>query len=132
MLKVIKSFAADPASLELRTEALLEIGADSRSQTGENGLTPYGTTPGPRNAVPLGSCTASSPLQRVFDAAVTQHDQLRDAHMQGELLQHIRHRYRRIRMALRRHLRISRQDVRIALTPSGTDAGASGFGAGAG
>jgi len=122
MLKVIKSFAADPVSLELRTEALLEIGADSRSQTGENGLTPYGTTPGPRNAVPLGSCTASSPLQRVFDAAVTQHAQLRDAHLQGELLQHIRHRYCRIRMAVRRHLRISRQDVRIALTPSGTDA----------
>ncbi len=122
MLKLIDSPAADPASLALRTEKLLEIGADSRSQTGENGLTPYGTTPGPRNAVPLGSCTASSPLQRVFDAAVTQHAQLRDDQIRGELLKHIRQRYRQIVRALRRHLRITKQDVRIALTPSGTDA----------
>lgn len=114
--------AANPASLELSTEELLTLGADSRSQIGSNGLTQYGTSSGPRQAVPFGSCTASSPIQRVYDAAVAQHVLLRDAHTRGELQQQIRRSYQRIGVGIRHHLNIAKQDIRIALTPSGTDA----------
>jgi hypothetical protein len=121
MLENIKSQAANPANLQLSTEKLLELGADSRSMTGKNGLTSYGTSPGPRDAVPFGSCTASSPIECVFDAAVMQRDLLREAQEHNELLKQIRLSYHKIGMTLRHHLRIAKKDVRIALAPSGTD-----------
>jgi len=121
MLKNIKSQAANPVSLQLSTEKLLELGADSRSMTNKNGLTSYGTSPGPSDAVPFGSCTASSPIECVFDAAVLRHDLLREAQKHNKLLEQIRLSYHKIGMTLCHHLRIAKKDVRIALAPSGTD-----------
>ena len=116
------SSAANPASLDLSTEELLTIGGDSRSLIGSNGLTQYGTCSFPSQAVPFGSCTASSPIQRVYDAAVAMHALLRNAHAQGELKQQIRRSYQQINAAIHHYLNIAKQDVCITLTPSGTDA----------
>jgi hypothetical protein len=113
------SSAANPASLDLSTEELLTIGGDSRSLIGSNGLTQYGTCSFPSQAVPFGSCTASSPIQRVYDAAVAMHVLLRNAHARGELKQQIRRSYQQIDAAIHHYLNIAKQDVCVALTPSG-------------
>ncbi len=117
------NIAAVPACLDLPTDELLAVGADSRSRAGSDGLTEYGTGASPREAVPFGSCTASSPIQRVYDAAVSEHRLLREARVRGELACQVHASYRRIKDALYGCLSIdARQGVSITLTPSGTDA----------
>ena len=122
MAKSIISCAANPANLELATKEILTLGTDSRSQIGINELTIYGTSSAPRQAIPFGSCTASSPIQRVYDATVAQHVLFLGAQARGMLFGQIHQSYKQIITGLCHHLRIVKKNVRVVLTPSGTDA----------
>jgi selenocysteine lyase/cysteine desulfurase len=78
-----------------------------------SGLSPYRVAAGPRSSVPLGSCTASSPSQRSWDAMgralEAWRDDASDASAEG------------IRERLRAFAGLA-PDAPIVLTPSGTDA----------
>lgn len=101
-------------------ERILYAGGDERITFGANGLSKYGCTPGPRNAIELGSSTSSSPSPAAFEAAREAWERLR-GHPDGyttaaETL------LREVRGALREWLGNPPALGGIVLTPSGTDA----------
>ncbi len=49
-------------------DSLIE-GGDTRLMLGSDGLSKYGVAPYPRNTIPFGSCTASTPSLRAWEAA---------------------------------------------------------------
>ncbi len=113
----------DDAPWQLTTEELLLRGSDSRAQVTDVTMNRYGCRPYPRAALPFGSCTSSSPLPVVYEAAVEQHQRLRVAARRGDLDGEVRRGYARIVRGIRHHLDLDRLDgVEVALTPSGTDA----------
>ena len=113
----------DPSCLELPTDELLTLGGDSRSLLHTSGLTAYGTTPRVREAVPFGSCTASSPIARVRCAAGALHVELREAARAERLEGQVRRTYEHLREELLAQLNVDPAwGVDIALSPSGTDA----------
>jgi len=92
-------------------------GSDTRSELSPAGLNGYGCGAAPRNALPLGSCTCSSPSPRGIDAAARILERLRRAPClwsEAELL------YERYRRRLRRLLELA-SDTDVAFAPSGTD-----------
>src|SRR5277367_4457297 len=95
-----------PSCLELTTDTLLTRGADSRSRLGESGLTEYGTSPPTRDAVPFGSCTASTPLAEVHGAAVALHSALREAAREGRLDLKVRETYQGLRAGILEELSV--------------------------
>ena len=125
MEPVARSLAApdDPCLVDESTEQILVAGADSRALLTVAGLTRYGTRPSPRSAIPLGSCTASSPIELVYGAATRGHAALREAANRGTLEQAIHQSYRHVARGLFDHLNLGEVgDVEIAMAPSGTDA----------
>jgi selenocysteine lyase/cysteine desulfurase len=105
---------------------LLVSGGDDRMLVlPRSGLNKYGTAPRIRDAVPFGSCTASSPIELGLEGAREYLDRLRLAARSGsqdavdteaeELLEESRKR-------LLTELELDPELVRVAFCPSGTDA----------
>jgi hypothetical protein len=107
----------------IATEELLLKGSDSRAQVTDGTMNRYGCRPYPRSATPFGSCTSSSPLPDVYEAAVKQHQRLQAAACAGKLDQEVRAGYARIVRGIKHQLELNRvAGVEVVLTPSGTDA----------
>lgn len=88
-----------------------------------SGLNKYGCAPEPRDALPVGSCTASSPTPRAIRAVEqARHKLLRALH--DDKLVSVSHELMRdIRVDLARELSLDQvPGVQVVLTPSGTDA----------
>lgn len=107
-------------------EVLLVSGGDDRmTVSARTGLNKYGCAPRIRDAVPFGSCTASSPIQLGLEGARVYLDRLRLAARSGgeeavdreaeALLEETRHR-------LLAELELSESDIEVVFSPSGTDA----------
>lgn len=111
----------DPTRATL--DELLLAGADARIELDDSGLNKYGSAPRHREAVPFGSCTASSPSPLALAAARRAHAELRDAAARGQLDAYVEARFREQRVALARWLHADRvPGAEVVLTPSGTDA----------
>ena len=83
----------------------------------------YGCRPFPRAAVSFGSCTASSPLPEVYEAAADLHLRLQMAVRQNTFDEQLEAAYSEIVASIRHQLDLDGvPGVNIALTPSGTDA----------
>lgn len=83
----------------------------------------YGCRPFPRAAVSFGSCTASSPLPEVYEAAADLHLRLQMAVRRNTLDEQLEAAYSKVVANIRQQLDLDRvPGVAIALTPSGTDA----------
>lgn len=107
-------------------ESLLVSGGDDRmTVSARSGLNKYGCAPRIRDAVPFGSCTASSPILLGLEGARAYLDRLRLAARTGgeaavdreaeTLLEETRRR-------LLTELELEGTDVEVAFSPSGTDA----------
>ena len=105
-------------ALLLPLDEALASGGDSRFVIRSDGLNKYGTAAQPRAALPLGSCTSSSPSTRGFKAAARMQRLLRQARDPQAAAQDA---CESIRRRLRRLLNVP-SGVDIALAPSGTDA----------
>ncbi len=104
----------------------LVAGGDARLDLDpETGLNRYGCAPAPRDALPLGSCSASSPSERGFSASRAMWDRLVEARSRGlEALERcVAEAFEDLRGRLRHELGVdSVGGVEVAFTPSGTDA----------
>ncbi len=105
-------------------ERLLVAGGDTRLELDPNtGLNKYGVGPAPRQALPFGSCTASSPSARAVQAAREVQAMLLQAHQRGGLERFAHQTLQRLRIELASLLGIDQiPEARLVLTPSGTDA----------
>ena len=106
-----------PYGLDEPFGRLLVSGCDQRTIPGDNGLNPYGASILPRRAVPLGSCSCSSPSLRATRAARNALDKLRRSSNRDRTISQLQ---QSIRAKLHKTLQLS-PETEIALTPSGTD-----------
>ncbi|NND99149.1 MAG: hypothetical protein HKN47_17670, partial [Pirellulaceae bacterium] len=105
---------------EQRTETYQQTmvsGCDRRLRPGSDGLNVYGAAVHPRAAIPLSSCTCSSPSERAFTAGKRVFEQLRCTTDRSVTVPNV---LTRVRDTIRRCLELP-PDTEIALTPSGTD-----------
>lgn len=109
----------DHAPLDAPLSRLLQLGGDLRLATDPTtGLSKYRVAPELRDAVPLGSCTASSPSTLALSAADALLASLRESPDPAAEVDAAARRHRQ-RLAALFELP---PDARLALTPSGTDA----------
>jgi uncharacterized protein YndB with AHSA1/START domain len=112
-----------PAPGDDRRRDVLLAGGDGRLVLGPDGLSRYGVGIAPRDALPLGSCTASSPTRRGLrgvDEVLARFAE--DAAAAGPALA-AESAGERLRGELRSLLRLDAlRGVEVVLTPSGTDA----------
>ncbi len=103
-----------PAALgDWTVEQILVSGGDSRLDIDRlSGLSRYGCAGHPRDTLPLGSCSASSPSPRGLEAA----------YQEVAALRNVDDAYRQVRSAIADQLLIGPDLGRVVLTPSGTDA----------
>lgn len=94
-------------------EQLLLSGGDSRMDLDcRSGLSRYGCAAHPRDALPLGSCSASSPSPEAIEAV----------HRAVAALSDVDEEFLRVRCAIAELLMIDPGLAQVVLTPSGTDA----------
>ncbi|AYY13437.1 hypothetical protein EF847_12785 [Actinobacteria bacterium YIM 96077] len=105
------------------TEALIASGGDNRQVVDwHSGVNAYGVTPSPTPWTCLfGSCTASSPTARSFDAAGELRSRLISAALRDELDEVVAAHSTVMRDILQAALGVT-ADVEVVFTPSGTDA----------
>ncbi len=105
--------------------ALLVSGGDGRMRISPNtGLNKYGCAPRIRDAVPFGSCTASSPIELGLEGAREVRATLRVAARDGAegVALEVDRVFEQLRGRLLRQLEIDPASVQVAFCPSGTDA----------
>lgn len=116
--------ATTSLALALPTEVLLTAGGDHRQAVDwTEGVNSYGISPQPTPwKAAFGSCTASAPTVRGFEAARALRHRLIRSALQGNLLDSVAEETARMRDLIRAALGLSADDVEVVLTPSGTDA----------
>jgi hypothetical protein len=111
--------------LALPTQVLLAAGGDDRQSVDwRQGVNAYGIAPRPTPwTVMWGSCTASSPTYRAFDAAAQLKYRLIEAALAGRLDEAVHAETRLMRNMILAALGVAPNDgTEVVLTPSGTDA----------
>lgn len=96
----------------------LQRGGDHRLVSDDNGFSPYRVTFHPRDTMPFGSCTASSPGPRALGAAAAAFGEWEDSGRSDRVVDALQ---ARTRARLREIFELPEDSV-CALTPSGTDA----------
>lgn len=117
--------AARALPLACPTDVLLTLGGDDRQEVDwDTGLNSYGIAPRPTPwRAAFGSCTASSPTFRAFDAARHLRVRLLHAALDDRLDEAVAAETRRMRAMLLAALGIAASPgTEVVLTPSGTDA----------
>ena len=118
------ALAASVLALALPTEVLLTAGGDLRQTVDWRlGVNSYGISPQPTPwKATFGSCTASAPTVRGFEAARHLRHRLIRAAEGGILASALELETNRMRDLIRAALGLANTDVDVVLTPSGTDA----------
>ena len=111
--------------LALPTQVLLTIGGDDRQRVDwDHGVNAYGIAPRPTPwTAAFGSCTASSPTYRGFDAAGQLKHRLIEAALDDRLEETVQAETKVMRSTILAALGVAQdQGVEVVMTPSGTDA----------